>query len=147
MTTLPRLRLATLLLLLLALPLAASAGGKGQKGGKRHHDPEQRLAHMTETLGLSTTQQEQLEPILEQQAESFRALREQKRSGANREELRESFRAQRESNAAQVEAVLDEQQVATFREMRAEREQRMREHRGSRHQRGDGDDPPADDAI
>ena len=148
MRSVPRLRfrLAALLLLLLAPPLLANAGEGRQGHGKRHHDPEKRLAHMTEELDLTSTQQEELRPILEAQSASFRALREQKQSGASREELRGAFRAQRDSNAAEVEAVLDEKQVTTYRELRKNREQRMRERHDRRRERDAGTGPP-DDAI
>jgi Spy/CpxP family protein refolding chaperone len=130
-----------LLALLVALPLVASAGeGKGGHGGKRHHDPEERLARMTEHLNLTAEQQAELRPILEEQAESFRAMRESKAGGADREQLRSDFRAQREATTAQIDAILDDQQRAEFHQRREEHRAKRKQGRGERHGKGAPDD-------
>lgn len=146
--------LATLFLLLL-LPLVAGAGeGKPEHAG-RHHDPETRLLRLTEKLELTNAQQEELRPILEQQAESFQAMQKRRQSGQTREQMRDAMRAQRESNDAQIEAVLDERQIATYRELRAEHKARWLAERQKRHGHGAPDqsapkqnsaNPPPEDA-
>lgn len=125
--TRPAFRFA-LCLLLLGLPLAASAGEGRHGRGQRNHDPEARLERLTEHLSLSSEQQAELRPILEQQAESFRAIRERKQAGETRGQLRSDVRAQREANTTEIEAILDEQQLAEYRELRSEREAKRREH-------------------
>jgi hypothetical protein len=118
--------------LLVALPLVASAGEGRHGEGKRHHDPEARLERMTEHLNLTAEQQAELQPILEQQAESFRAMRERKEAGESREQLRADMHAQRDADTAEIEAILDEEQVAEFRERRAEHKAKRREHHRER---------------
>ena len=122
-------------LLLLALPLAALA--KDGRRGAGRHSPEERIARLSERLHLSAEQEEQLRPILEEQAETMRSIRERKHAGeASREELREEMRAQREAAREQIEAVLDDDQRAAFQTLREER----REHRRKfeKHRRGEG---------
>jgi len=140
--------LATLFLFLL-LPLAAGAGeGKRDHAAGHHHDPETRLLRLTEKLDLTNAQQDELRPILEQQAESFRTMRDQRKAGEAREQMRDAMRAQRENNDAQIEAVLDEQQVATYRELRAEHRARWKAERKKRHGKGaPGQGAPAQDAA
>jgi hypothetical protein len=131
---------------LLSLPLVGHAG-EGQRGrGKGHHDPNARLQRMTETLDLSAEQRAELKPILEEQAEAFRAMRERKQAGEAPEKLRSERRARRDANDTAIEAVLTEDQVAEFRSRRAEqkakRGERSREHK----REGRGEAGPPEDA-
>lgn len=90
--------------------------GPGQHGGPGgRFDPERRLAHLTEALGLSAEQQTQLRTIIAAQAEAMKRISE---SGLTGDERREAMRAAREADRAEILAVLTPEQRQKFAELR-----------------------------
>ncbi len=88
-------------------------GGPGGPGGR--FDPERRLAHLTEALGLSAEQQTQLRTLFAAQAEAMKKISE---SGLTGDERREAMRAAREADRAEILAVLTPEQQKKFAELR-----------------------------
>ncbi len=111
------------LAMLSLIPLAAQAFGRG---GRHQPDPDRTLARLTETLDLSTEQQEQVEAILE---EGF----------AKRAEVREAHRSEmetlREQNHTSLAAALTPEQVEKLDQLREDRQERMK-RRGDCDRRG-----------
>ena len=117
---------------LLALPQAAEAQTRGQRGdGDR---VEQRVAQLGEALGLTDAQASQLRALFEAQ-EGNRPARGERDSGNTDD--REAMRAQREAQRAemdrQIAAVLTPAQLERYQALRASRENRRGDGR-----RGDG---------
>lgn len=108
------------------------AGRRGRHGhGRRHHDPERRIAHLTERLQLDANQVALVRQAMEQARTEHQALRGQPRSDATREQ----HRAIMERTHQRIDAILNPQQRATFEQMRAERRQRMERRMERREQR------------
>ena len=129
---------------LLLCPLAAAAGGERRGShGLRHHDPETRLARLTQEIDLSPEQQELLRPILEQQAVTFRAFKQRRDAGESRADLRAEMRAQRDSNSEEIEAVLNDEQIAEYRSLRERREHKLRKRFNEYPERDAGASEPA----
>ena len=100
---------ATAMLTLPTLSLAADEkkpegkrpGGAGGPGGR--FSPEERLKHMTETLGLSQEQQDKLKAIFAKGADQMKTLREKGRDNLTEEDktkMKEFFKSQMEEIAA-----------------------------------------------
>lgn len=109
------------------------AGRRGH--GRRHHDPERRLARMTQELQLDENQVALVRQAMEQARSEHEALREQPRS----EERRAQHRAIMERTAQRIDAVLTPAQRATFEQMRARHRERMERRMERRGQRGGGE--------
>jgi hypothetical protein len=128
------------------LVLAPQAGAQSEqqghpdRGGMRGErmDPaqriERRVSMMTERLGLSTEQATKVRQILTKESEQMRALWEKAQTGADRESLRPQVQSIREDTEKQIEGVLTQQQLTTYRELR----EKMRQER---EQRGEGRPP------
>ena len=100
---------------------------------------DRRLEHMTESLSLSTTQQQQVRGILSGAAQQRRALMEQSR--LDESSPREAMQALRERTQAQLSSVLNAEQRTQLEAMRARRGERGEHGEGGhgrhgRHGRG-----------
>ena len=100
--------LTVVLLSLAALPAMAEMGYGQHKGGMQH------MERMAEHLGLSDSQREDMQAVMQRAQERRMALR-----------------AETEK---EMSAILTPEQQATWKEMKATRKERMREHKG----RGEG---------
>ncbi len=111
-------------------------GRDGQRGERMNPEQrvERRVGVLTERLQLSTQQAAQVRQILTQEQTQMQALRQKAQGGADRESLRPEMQAIRQRGEQQLEAVLTEQQRATYRELR----ESMRKERG---ERGEGRRP------
>lgn len=76
------------------------------------------LAQLTESLGLTEAQVEQLRPILAAQHAELRALRRGASVDSDRAALRESMQAIREKYQGQIAAVLTEEQKVKWAKLR-----------------------------
>ena len=79
---------------------------------------------------MSAEQQDELRPILEEQAAARRAIKQRKHEGEAWTDLRPEMRAQREATTERIESVLDEEQLDDFRALREHHEKRIRERHG-----------------
>lgn len=113
----------------------ANRGGKGDRAGRgngqgRERDPEarakERTERMTEQLGLSTTQADQITEINMIYGEKMRALRD----SDDREAAFAERKILREQQNTAIKAVLNDKQVALYNEMLENRASRGGEGRG-----------------
>ena len=125
------------------LALAPQAGAQSEQQGRpdrprgERMDPQQRLERrvgmLTERLQLSQQQAAQIRQILSQEHTQMQAVRQKAEGGASRETLRPEMQSIRQRSEQQIEAVLTEQQRATYRELR----ESMQKRRGERGERGE----------
>ena len=88
--------------------------GAGAPGAGRF-SPEDRIKHMTETLGLSAEQQEKVKAIFAKGADQMKALREKGRDNLTEEDktkMKEFFKSQQEEIAAILTPEQKEKQKA-----------------------------------
>jgi len=107
-----------------APPPQPGGPGGGRPRGQRI---EERLERLSKALNLTEDQKEKLKPILQDQAQQMRALREDSSltPEQRREKARELFKAHRE----EIAKILTPEQREKWKEMRERREER-REHKG-----------------
>lgn len=121
-------RLAFVAVLAAGLVLAPQAGAQSEQQGRtrpergQRMDPQQRLERrvsmMTERLQLSQQQATQIRQILSEEQTQMQALRQKAGDGADRESLRPEMQSIRQRSEQRIEAVLTEQQRATYRDFR-----------------------------
>jgi hypothetical protein len=103
------------------LPVSsAHAGPEGQLRG----DPEKQLAHLRTQLNLTAEQVDQIRPILEDEASRRRVLF-KAYHGQDRRAMRTEMQKMREETEAALAAVLTEDQMAEWKQLR-------KSHRGQR---------------
>jgi protein CpxP len=99
--------------------------GGGKLGGEGHRgmrDPEERIAHLKEVLGLTSEQETKIRDIFKAEGDKMRADREaNKGSKPDPEERRAKMKAEREKIEAAIKAVLTPEQVTKFEAMKKER--------------------------
>ena len=112
------------------------AGMDGRMG--RHAMPtvDDQVKHMAKKLNLSDDQQAKLKPILEDQRKQMEQIRDD--SSLSRDDRFSKMKSVHENSAAQIKALLNEDQQKKFDKMQEER----REHMGGR---GPGNGPPPSD--
>ncbi len=115
------------LLLVTGLHLLPAQAGPGL----RKMDPEKRLMHLKERLQLSDQQVNQVRPILEEMAARHREIMEQARSqgGPGNASRRNDRRALQEATDARLGEVLSPEQMETWRSLREERRNRIKQRR------------------
>jgi Spy/CpxP family protein refolding chaperone len=125
--------------LLLSLAIAACAalsvqaqdatptpGGKhGWHRGPGQFSPEERLKHLTETLGLTQDQQDQIKQIFADGRTAFQGLKDLPKD-QRREQAHELMKAQHDK----IVAVLTPDQVTKFNAMIAEHKEKRQECQG-----------------
>jgi len=119
-----------------ALVVALAAAGLATAKGRDHGglpDVDTHIERMTESLGLSGQQQEEIRAVLIEQRAKLETLRDQAHSEGRSPELREAIRETWVETKERIEASLSDQQIDAFRDDRHEH----RAHR--RHGRGDCD--------
>ena len=126
-------------------------GGPGGPGGRP--DNAELTARLAQRLSLTDEQQKQVLAIYEERSKAaMEEMQKARESGADREEMRAQMLEFRTKNDKKIEAVLDEKQLAEYRELREERDQTMqkrRTERGSREGRRGAEglsEPPASGA-
>jgi len=112
------------------------ATANASEAGEVRAQIEDQFEAMAERLALTDDQRVALEPILQAQFADNRAILEshgldqQSENPASRQERRALFRELRQRNQqtqAQVAEILSEEQMVVYRELQAERRDRMRE--------------------
>jgi Spy/CpxP family protein refolding chaperone len=120
---------------LFAFVLAIGLTPAGQ-AHDRQEDHGARLAkhmeHAAERLKLSDAQKQQLRPLVEEHVAKAKAIRDKyppESSPEQKQQMHHEMRAVREDYDGKVQAVLTEEQRQECEKMRAERRDRMREHK------------------
>jgi uncharacterized protein HemX len=119
--------------------LVAVALGLGLVPASQAHDRhkdhaarfEQHMQEAAQRLGLTESQKQQLQPIVEEHVAKAKALREKypaETAHEQKRQMRDEMHAIRQDYDAKVRAVLDEKQRQEWDRMRAERHDRMRGH-------------------
>lgn len=106
----------------LALSAAPAAAQQGPPAGRGMPSLDERIAQMTEDLGLTGEQATNLRPILEKQEQQRKALFEE--HGGERETMRAEMRKLIEEGDREMAGVLTEEQLEKHV---AQRQQRMRQ--------------------
>jgi hypothetical protein len=118
---------AAVIFTLLAGSAALYAQGQEQPGGQWGHGQgqpmtaDQRLQHMTKQLNLTDAQQQQIKPILENEARQMQTLRED--SSLSQQDRMGKMIEIRQGTASQIKPILNADQQKQYEEM-------MNRHRG-----------------
>lgn len=118
--------------LFLGLAPVAQAHDRHEDHGARL---EKHMEHAAERLKLTDAQKQQLQPLTEQHLAKAKAIRDKYPAGKTPEQKKQMFeemRAVRDEYDGQVRAMLSEEQQQEWEKMRAERRDRMREHKRER---------------
>jgi periplasmic protein CpxP/Spy len=110
-----------------------ASGMDGHMGRRGMPSVDDQVKHMAKKLNLSDDQQAKLKPILEDQRKQMEQIRDD--SSLSREDRFSKMKSVHESSAAQIKALLNDDQQKKFEKMQEER----REHMGGR---GPGSGPP-----
>jgi protein CpxP len=114
-------------------------GGGGGRHGGHGMDPDKMLDHMTKRYNLTSDQQNQIRPILQDQQQQMQSLRGD--TSISREDKMAKVRSMHQASQQKIEAVLTDDQRKKF-----DADQNKMEERRAEHQHGDGpggDAPPA----
>jgi protein CpxP len=117
-------------------PQADGGGMGGHRGGHRM-DPDQRLAQMTKRYKLTSDQQSQIKPILQDEQQQMQSMHSD--TSTSREDKRAKMQSMHQADQQKIEAILTDQQRQKF----DADQQKMQERRASR-MNGGGDGPPPD---
>lgn len=125
-------RISLLLVAVFALSFASLAQERGQRSFDPEKMAERQTEELTEALGLSEEQQEQVLALNTEVAENMQAMRkEMQDEDMDRETMREKMQEIRDEQNAKLKEILTEAQYEKYEEYLEER----RENRG---QRGSG---------
>jgi len=95
--------------------------GPGQGGGQMGHGPgqpmtaDQRLQRMTKQLNLSDAQQQQIKPILENEAKQMQGLRED--SSLSQQDRMSKMQQIRQGTSEQIKPILNADQQQQYEQM------------------------------
>jgi protein CpxP len=109
-------------------PPPMQQGQAGGYGAHRAMNPDQQLKHLSRALNLSSDQQSQLKPILEEQDQKMQALWQDQ--SLSRQDRHSKMMDLRQERTSKIESVLNDQQKQKFEQMQQERMQRMQERNG-----------------
>lgn len=127
---------------LVAQDATPSQDQQDQSGQSMHRhgpmSPDQELNHMTKTLNLSSDQQSQIKPILQDRHDQMMQIH-QDTSMSRQDKMAKMQSLDSDSNS-KVEAVLNDQQKAKYEKMMAHRKEHMQHNRQMR-QDGDQTSP------
>ena len=96
--------------------------------GPSHHgmDPDEQLAHMTKALNLSSDQQTQIKPILENQHQQMMLIHQDQ--SLSRQDKMTKMKSLSDDTHSKIEAVLNDQQKQKFEAMQQKMEERRQQH-------------------
>jgi protein CpxP len=119
----------------------AEGGGMGGHGGHggHHMDPDKMLAHMTKRYNLTSDQQSQIKPILQDEQQQMQAMHSDTTS--SREDKMAKMQSMHQADQQKIEAVLTDQQKQKF-----EADQQKMQQRRAEHMHGGQGGPPSGDA-
>lgn len=105
--------------------------------GRMHHgpmSPDQELSHLTKALDLSSDQQSQLKPVLQDRHDQLMQIH-QDASISRQDKMTKMKTLDNDSNT-KVEAILNSEQKTKYEKMIADRKERMAQMRAMRHNGG-----------
>jgi hypothetical protein len=105
-------------------------GGLGRSGGPAMMDPNKRLAHMTKRYNLTSDQQNQILPILQNEQQQSQALRGD--TTLSRQDKHAKMMSLHQDTTQKIEAVMNDDQKQKFEAD----QQRMQQMRAQRMQQG-----------
>lgn len=111
----------------------------GGHGGRHGMDPDEQLKHMTKQLDLTSDQQNQIRPILQDRQQKMQAL--WQNQSLSREDRHSQMMAIRQDSDTRIQAVLNDQQKQKYQAMQ-ERMQERRHGMGPGGEQGDNAPPP-----
>lgn len=107
-----------------------------QQPGQSHRghrmSPDRQLAHLSKTLDLSSDQQAQIKPILQDRQQKMQALWQDQ--SLSRQDRRAKAQAIQQDSQTKLEAALNDQQKQKFEEMRAKMQARRQQRMGGQNQ-------------
>jgi Spy/CpxP family protein refolding chaperone len=117
-------------------------GGGGHHHGGNMMDPDQRLAHMTKRYNLTTDQQSQIKPILQDEQQQMQSLHSD--TSMSRDDKRSKMMSMHQESTQKIEAVLNDQQKQKFEADQQKMQERMHERmKGGGQGAGEAGQPPA----
>lgn len=102
--------------------------------------PDKELEHLTKQLSLSSDQQTQIKPILQDRQDQMRQIHED--NSLARPDKMAKMKTLDDSSNTKLEAVLNADQKTKYEKMIADRKAKMEEMRASRQNGGQGDAQP-----
>jgi len=96
-------------------PVAPAGAQDHQRPPHGPPDPAQILEHLTKALQLTSSQQDQIKPILEAQLAQMKSIHDD--TSSTDDQKQEQMQALRQDTAKQIEAVLTPDQVTQFEQM------------------------------
>ena len=107
--------------------------GQGQMspGGGQHHgmmSPDQRLAHLTKTLNLTSDQQAKIKPMLDQEQQTMMSMHQD--TSMSQQDKWAKAKSIREGTNDQIKSVLTPDQQTKFVQMQDRQMERMGQHGG-----------------
>jgi protein CpxP len=88
-------------------------------------DPESQLAHLTKTLNLTSEQQTQIKPLLENQQQQMMQLHQDQ--SLSRADKMTKAKSLRDDTTSKIEAVLNDQQKQKYEAMQQKMQERMQQ--------------------
>ncbi len=107
--------------------------------GGMHHgpmSPDQELSHLTKALDLTSDQQTQIKPVLQDRHDQLMQLHQD--GSLSRDTRMAKMKTLDDDSNTKLQAVLNDQQKAKYQKMVADRKERMAQMRGMRHGGDDG---------
>ncbi|HVW76187.1 MAG TPA: hypothetical protein VHB45_01140 [Alloacidobacterium sp.] len=106
--------------------------------GPRHQrmDPDRQLEHLTKALNLSSDQQNQIKPILQDQQQQMMQIHQD--TSLSRDDKMAKAKSLHEDTTSKIEAVLNDQQKQKYEAMQQKMQERMQQRGG-----GQAATPPA----
>jgi len=110
--------------------MAQQGTDQGMGGRHGHHgmDPDKTLEHMTKRYNLTSDQQNQIRPILQDQQQQMQSLRGD--TAMSRDDKMAKMRSMHQESRQKIEAVLTDDQRKKFDADQSKREQGRGEHMG-----------------
>jgi hypothetical protein len=118
-----------------AQPTTPQTSGEQQPGHNHRGDrmnPDRQLAHLSKTLDLTSDQQAQIKPILQDRQQKMQALWQDQ--SLSRQDKRAKAQAIQQDSQTKLEAALNDQQKQKFEEMRAKMQARRQQRMGGQNQ-------------
>ena len=100
-----------------------------QQPQRQHRTPEEQVAHMAKRYSLTSDQQAQITPILANQQQQMKALRQD--STMSREDKMAKMQSIHADSTNKIQALLNDNQKQKFAQDMQRRQQRMQQHDGA----------------
>jgi Spy/CpxP family protein refolding chaperone len=115
----------------------AEGGMGGHHRGRGMMDPDKRLAHMTKRYNLTSDQQSQIKPILQDEQQQMQSMRGD--TSTSRQDKWAKMKSMHDATNQKIEAVLTDEQKQKF-----EADQQKMQERRAAHMHGGQGAAPAD---